>query len=115
MSLPLDGSDRDLTMNGAGPSGEGLKSGRVIIIEDNKRDKQVCVPALAMDEFCRKYGLSDTIQQTLAKEGFQTAGALLETSEASLKDAGLRIGEIGELRTAFRVFLSIGDAVCSRR
>ncbi|KAJ6511814.1 hypothetical protein DFH09DRAFT_1324222 [Mycena vulgaris] len=67
--------------------------------------RTVSVPTLALAEFCHEYHLSAEIHDRLDTEGFETAGALLEISEATLKDAKLRVGQIGELKRALKDFL----------
>ncbi|KAJ6514793.1 hypothetical protein DFH09DRAFT_1287964 [Mycena vulgaris] len=67
--------------------------------------KAICVSKLPLADFCQQYEINETIQGILEREGFETAGAVLEISEASLK-AKLKIGQIGELRRALREFIS---------
>jgi hypothetical protein len=61
---------------------------------------------LDLSGFCEKYHVGDHIRGLLEDAGFKTAGALAEISEDSLKQAKLKIGEIGELKRAVREFIS---------
>jgi hypothetical protein len=54
--------------------------------------------------FCETYGVDESIRTTLEREGFKTAGALVEISEGTLEEK-LKIGEIAELKRAVREFL----------
>jgi hypothetical protein len=74
--------------------------------------KMICVPRVSLADFCRDHGVSDTIQHILAKEGFKTAGAVLEVSEDILRTTRLKIGEIGELKRGLREFISEAIIAC---
>ncbi|KAJ7744251.1 hypothetical protein DFH07DRAFT_1063424 [Mycena maculata] len=102
LDLYVSDSGTDLKMVPQGAAGAKGFAERFV----SSDGKAIRVPNLTLAEFCEKYGLNDTIRQVLEKEGFETAGALLETTEPTLKEAGLKIGQIGELRRALRVFLS---------
>ncbi|KAF8132148.1 hypothetical protein K438DRAFT_1788047 [Mycena galopus ATCC 62051] len=62
------------------------------------------LPAMRVDEFCREYSLDETIRILLEHRGFQTARALCTVSDSSLKEAGLLVGQIAELRIALQAF-----------
>ncbi|KAF8169198.1 hypothetical protein K438DRAFT_1941391 [Mycena galopus ATCC 62051] len=62
------------------------------------------VPVMAIDKFCRQYSLSKKIHQLLEDEGFETAGALFQVSEGSLKESGFKAGHIAELKRALAEF-----------
>ncbi|KAJ7681370.1 hypothetical protein B0H17DRAFT_1182052 [Mycena rosella] len=76
---------------------------RFVLVEH----KEYGVPTLTIDDFCDKYHLRMEIRQILKEEGFETAGALLETSADALSPR-LGIGDIAELKRALRTFLT-GD------
>ncbi|KAJ6505367.1 hypothetical protein C8R45DRAFT_1070099 [Mycena sanguinolenta] len=67
--------------------------------------KPVVLPVMSVDEFCRKYNLSENIREQLKKEEFQTAGSLLEVSESTLQTAGFKSGQIADLKKALKEFL----------
>ncbi|KAJ6542777.1 hypothetical protein B0H19DRAFT_1076827 [Mycena capillaripes] len=84
-------------------SGQGLRCAeRFVSIEG----KAVSVPTLTVAEFCQQYNLSDRILALLNQEGFENAAALLEVSEATLKDVGFKDGQIAELKRALRESLA---------
>jgi hypothetical protein len=49
--------------------------------------------------------LSPSLRDTLEKQGFETAEALLEASTARLREAGLKRGDIHELAAALKKLL----------
>ncbi|KAJ6553028.1 hypothetical protein B0H19DRAFT_1155495 [Mycena capillaripes] len=63
------------------------------------------VPNLSVAAFCKEYALSDAILRRIEKAGFETAGALLETSDSDLKAADFKPGQIAELKRALKDFL----------
>ncbi|KAJ6476332.1 hypothetical protein C8R45DRAFT_1077248 [Mycena sanguinolenta] len=65
-------------------------------------------PTLSMGDFCQKYHVSDKIRKLLEEEGFETAGQLLEVTDADLREAGLKGGQIAELKRALKDLVS-GD------
>ncbi|KAJ7196317.1 hypothetical protein B0H12DRAFT_1168630 [Mycena haematopus] len=67
--------------------------------------KPLDVPVMTVDEFCRKYHLSENIRQHLEDEEFKTAGAVLEVSETTLQAAGFKSGQIADLKKALKEFL----------
>jgi hypothetical protein len=70
-------------------------------------DKEpIRVPTIGLADFCHKYKINEKIHELLAQEGFTTAAALLEISESTLKETGLKIGQIAELKRALRALLS---------
>ncbi|KAJ7116283.1 hypothetical protein C8R43DRAFT_1137958 [Mycena crocata] len=78
--------------------------------DDETEDLQksaVYVPMLTVADFCKRYHLSTEISNILKNEGYQTAGALFEESDATLKDLGLKIGQVAELKRALKEFLSL--------
>jgi hypothetical protein len=79
----------------------------------------VDVPDLPVVGFCENYKLSDKIFKLLEAEGYEMAGALLEASESSLAMAGLKSGQIAELKRALKQLLAAGKSdqisVCERR
>ncbi|KAF8150308.1 hypothetical protein K438DRAFT_442351 [Mycena galopus ATCC 62051] len=60
---------------------------------------------MSLSEFCRQYRVSDKIRRQLDKQGFETVGALLEVSDTSLRKAGLKSGQIAELKRALEEFV----------
>ncbi|KAJ7681372.1 hypothetical protein B0H17DRAFT_1076481 [Mycena rosella] len=72
----------------------------------SRNGKTISVPKLNLDDFCQTFGISEDIESRLRAAEFKSAGALLEISETDLKEVGLKIGQIGELRRALREFLS---------
>lgn len=67
--------------------------------------RTIQVPQLAVADFCNQYGLSQKIHDLLTEEGYETAGALLEVSDVTLKDANFKSGQIAELKRALKEFL----------
>jgi hypothetical protein len=76
--------------------------------------RPIRVPEMSLEKFCQDYHISVNIQTHLKKHGFTTAGGLLEITEVDLKEANLKIGEIGELRRALREFIYAADDTSSR-
>ncbi|KAJ7450549.1 hypothetical protein FB451DRAFT_1374661 [Mycena latifolia] len=117
------GSGNALRGGSVGSAGEStqrleLPQRVVVLFEEDLESKgePVYVPTVTMDEFFahwqsqRNEGQQeveiDKIRETLVREGFESVGALLEISRNSLEeDAGLKIGQIGELRSALKKFL----------
>ncbi|KAJ6479037.1 hypothetical protein C8R45DRAFT_1156563 [Mycena sanguinolenta] len=59
-------------------------------------------PTLSVGEFCQNYHVSENICKLLEEEGFETVGALWEVSDADLRGAELKGGQIAELKRALR-------------
>ncbi|KAJ7681378.1 hypothetical protein B0H17DRAFT_1333751, partial [Mycena rosella] len=87
---------------GAGGVGQGLRSGAKLVSIDGRAE----VPTLTVAEFCREYHVSDRIRFLLDRQGFETAGALLEVSDVYLLDEGFKGGQIAEMKRALKEFLS---------
>ncbi|KAK7055073.1 hypothetical protein R3P38DRAFT_1343205 [Favolaschia claudopus] len=66
----------------------------------------VRIPYLSVKDFCRSYGVSDTICKLLSDQGFETAGALWETDDRTLSDVGFKPGQIAELSRALKQFVA---------
>jgi hypothetical protein len=64
----------------------------------------VFVPTLTLAEFLTQLQppLNEKAQIILQNEGFETVAALLGASRTSLKNAGLRAGDIGQLTAALK-------------
>jgi len=60
---------------------------------------------LDRDRFCKKYYLSDEIQQLLDRHGFDTADSLLDVSDLTLQEMGFKVGHIAELKWALEKML----------
>ncbi|KAJ6587835.1 hypothetical protein B0H10DRAFT_2233885 [Mycena sp. CBHHK59/15] len=55
---------------------------------------------LSVQDFCKKYGLHHALISFLEEQGFTTVGALAFLNTFTLEDAGLRMGQIAELKNA---------------
>jgi hypothetical protein len=66
----------------------------------------VYLPILTIEQFCEKYRLNQAIRDTLHREGYETAGALVGESDDTLAKLGLKIGYLAELKRALREFLA---------
>ncbi|KAJ7789415.1 hypothetical protein B0H14DRAFT_2627249 [Mycena olivaceomarginata] len=68
------------------------------------------VPTMSLAEFHEKHIDKETYE-LLVKEGFTTVAALLEISESTLKETGLKMGQIAELKSALRTLLLTTDDI----
>ncbi|KAJ7726689.1 hypothetical protein DFH07DRAFT_782653 [Mycena maculata] len=55
-------------------------------------------------DFGQRYRLSPTICRLLEDQGFETAGALFEVDDKTLRRAGLKPGHIAEIKRALKEF-----------
>ncbi|KAF7331203.1 hypothetical protein MSAN_02439000 [Mycena sanguinolenta] len=84
----------------------GAGQGPNISTELLPAEELASVPDMAIDDFCKEYGVRDTSRDLLEKDGFDTVGGILEVSSEDLKAIGLKSGEIAQLRRALRQFLA---------
>ncbi|KAJ6493014.1 hypothetical protein C8R45DRAFT_1073087 [Mycena sanguinolenta] len=68
--------------------------------------RRVLVPPMTIAKFCEQYHVNDSIRALLETAEFETAGSLLDVTEETLKEVGLKHGNIAELKRALREFLS---------
>ncbi|KAJ7450553.1 hypothetical protein FB451DRAFT_1374665 [Mycena latifolia] len=101
--LSRSGNNAHMVSNGATGERQGPEDPERFVFRDGKA---VPAPDLPLAEFCQQYRLNGTLRDKLIEAGFETAGGLLEISEDNLQTAGLKIGEIGELRRALRELIS---------
>ncbi|KAF7373269.1 Kinase-like protein [Mycena sanguinolenta] len=66
------------------------------------------VPRISIGEFCRKFHVNEEIRKLLEEEGFETARALLELTDAELRRVGFKDGQIAELERALKELLTAG-------
>ncbi|KAJ6592195.1 hypothetical protein DFH09DRAFT_1136837 [Mycena vulgaris] len=103
---PYNGGD----IGGRGGIGQGLRFGKPLAsMEEQLKAK---VPRLRLDTegFCQTYSLGDEICELLKNSGFETAGALLEVSDTTLKKAKFKLGHVAELKWALKKMVSKGTA-----
>ncbi|KAF7373287.1 hypothetical protein MSAN_00537700 [Mycena sanguinolenta] len=62
------------------------------------------VPNMTVADFCHQYNVSKKIRKLLEDEGFETAGALFEVADTTLKNAGFKSGQIEELKRALKEY-----------
>ncbi|KAF7299261.1 hypothetical protein MIND_00874800 [Mycena indigotica] len=67
------------------------------------------LPAMSLEAFCARYSLSERIEHLLQEQGYETAGGLFGVSEQDLSEAGLKKGQIGEVKRAVRAWLAEND------
>ncbi len=60
-------------------------------------------------EFCQQFDLSQTIADKLSENEFASTLSFAHTSVQDLKDIGLKIGAIHELRSAVALWARAGD------
>ncbi|KAJ7450548.1 hypothetical protein FB451DRAFT_1186658 [Mycena latifolia] len=82
--------------------GQGPKLGTKLVAVPEKAGG---VPTLSVTQFCQDFHVSNKIRNLLVNQGFETAGALLEVSDISLLDVGLKVGQIAEMKRALTQFL----------
>ncbi|KAJ7499607.1 hypothetical protein FB451DRAFT_1549172 [Mycena latifolia] len=61
---------------------------------------------LEIKEFCTKYALSSKIRGRLEENEFETAEVLFTVTDAILKEAGFKLGQIAELKRALTQYAS---------
>ncbi|KAJ7260865.1 hypothetical protein B0H12DRAFT_1106766 [Mycena haematopus] len=98
---------------GVGGLGQGPKFSKQLV--SGVEGKTYRVPTLSVGEFCRQYRVSEKIRKLLDEEGFETAASLFEVSDATLKDAGFKSGQIAELKRALKEFLVAATASSGKR
>ncbi|KAF7373286.1 hypothetical protein MSAN_00537600 [Mycena sanguinolenta] len=91
---------------GVGGVGQGATiSIGLLSVEERMLSRPSRLPVLSVGEFCQEYHLSGNIRSLLDKCGFETAEAIFEVSDADLKVAGFKSGQIAEVRRALQVFI----------
>ncbi|KAF7331201.1 hypothetical protein MSAN_02438800 [Mycena sanguinolenta] len=91
---------------GVGGVGQGATiSIGLLSVEERMLSRPSRLPVLSVGEFCQEYHLSGNIRSLLDKCGFEAAEAIFEVSDADLKVAGFKSGQIAEVRRALQVFI----------
>ncbi|KAJ7789416.1 hypothetical protein B0H14DRAFT_3503027 [Mycena olivaceomarginata] len=83
-------------------SGQNPPKYQVVSVDECR----IRVPSLAVSCFCERNRLSAEIRSWVEQEKFVTTAALFEVSDVALTAAGLKGGDIAEIKRALKDFLS---------
>ncbi|KAJ7352711.1 hypothetical protein DFH08DRAFT_991714 [Mycena albidolilacea] len=93
-----------LIEGGIGGVGQGARFSKKLVVIEEKA--LLRVPHLTISGFCRQFQLSDKIFGLLEEEGFETAGALLQVEDMTLRTRGFKEGQIAEVQRALTAFVA---------
>ncbi|KAJ7198434.1 hypothetical protein B0H12DRAFT_1166044, partial [Mycena haematopus] len=89
---------------GEGGIGEGNKFGQGLRMMEESPAADGCSadPEVTLLELKQKFKLGSAIYELLAEEGYDTVAGLLEATDGDLMEAGLKKGQINQLKAILR-------------